>query len=455
MRRRSGSGFYALYNSLLMPFRPGLAGYTLWRRHMQRRSAAALHGQWGRVPAEVVRVLHPPGAAGTPVIWIHAVSVGETMTARPLARAMRTALPGSRITFSVTTDTGYETAQKAVEAGDIDAVFYFPLDFFPSAVRATLDAVRPDALLCVETELWPNLLHLAKRRGVRTFLVNGRVSDNLLKSAPRLGRLWRWMMGNLFGILMRSEYDARRMLSLGVEASRVTVTGDIKLDNVGPAEAHAEHRREWRERLAIAPDCPVWVAGSTHPGEEEMVIRAYNEIRRRIPALRLSVAPRHVDRVDDIVRTLQAVGAKVERRSELGLAPGSTPVAPESVILIDTVGELAQIYAAADVAFVGGSLIERGGHNMLEPVLRGVPAVFGPHIANFREAARLVEEAQLGRRVGNEAELAVAVEEWLNDAAARRDLPRRATAALEPHTGATARVAEIVASAVRAKLAKS
>jgi len=445
MRRRSGLAYFTLYNSLLLPLRPGLAGYTLWRRHVQKKSAAALRGQWGRVPADVVRTLHPPGQPKAPVIWIHAVSVGETMTARPVARALRKAIPDCRIAFSVTTDTGYDTAQQAIQAGDIDAVFYFPLDFFPSAVRATLDAIRPDALICMETELWPNFLHLADRRGVRTFLVNGRVSDNLLKSAPRLGGMWRWMMGNLHGMLMRSEYDAERMRSLGVDAERVIVTGDIKLDNLGPATAHAEHRRLWRERFGIGEATPVWVAGSTHPGEEEMVLQAYQQLLERWPELRLIIAPRHVDRADEIVQTLGAGGATVQRRSELG----STSVPPESVILIDTVGELAQIYACADVAFVGGSLIERGGHNMLEPVLRGVPVLFGPYIANFREAARLVQEAKLGQLVPNESELAGAVEYWLQDEARRRDIPRLAAEALAPHSGATARVAEIVARALR------
>jgi 3-deoxy-D-manno-octulosonic-acid transferase len=451
MRQRSGLGFYTFYNTLILPLQPGLAGYTLWRRYRQGKSAAALRGQWGHVPAEVVKALHPPGKPQAPVIWVHAVSVGETMTARPVARALRSTIPNSRILFSVTTDTGYEIAQKAVEAGEIDAVCYFPLDFFPNAVRRALDAIRPDAYLCMETELWPNFLYLAQRRGVHTFLVNGRVSDNLLKAAPRLGRMWRWMMSNLEGVLMRSQYDAERMLSLGVEPSRVVVTGDIKLDNLHPAGAQSELRRQWRQRFGIGEDTPLWVAGSTHPGEEEMVLRAYLKLREQWPDLRLIIAPRHIDRVEEVVQVLQAGRASVVPRSDLGEGEVQNHVPPESVILIDTVGELAQIYAAADVAFVGGSLIERGGHNMLEPVLRGVPVVFGPHIANFREAARLVQEAHVGQMVKDEGELAGAVEYWLQDVARRRDVPRRAAEALAPHSGATERVAQIVAAALNSK----
>lgn len=448
MRRHQGLGFYTLYNTLLIPLRPGLAGYTLWRRYKQGRSAAALSGQWGRVPTEVVSALREQPQA--PVIWIHAVSVGETMTARPVARALRNAIPDCKIVFSVTTDTGYDTAQKAVDAGEIEAVFYFPLDFFPDAVRRTLNAIRPDAFLCMETELWPNFLYIANQRGVKMFLVNGRVSDNLLKTAPRLGGIWRWMMSNLDGILMRSEYDAERMRSLGVDTTRVVVTGDIKLDNLEPVHAHAQHRSQWRELLGIDRGTPVWVAGSTHPGEEEMVLRAYGKLRERRPELRLIIAPRHIERIEEVVEAFRTAGVLILRRSELD-SDRSTPVPSESVILIDTVGELAQIYAAADVAFVGGSLVERGGHNMLEPVLRGVPVVFGPNVANFREAARLVQEAKLGKMVPDDGALAGAVEYWLSEDAQRADVPHRAREALAPHSGATARVAQIVAESLAKK----
>jgi 3-deoxy-D-manno-octulosonic-acid transferase len=221
-----------------LPLLPALGAYTLWRRYRQGKSAASVAGLWGHVPPEVEAALgssqngtsdSEASTRETPRIWIHAVSVGETMAARPVARALRDAIPDCRIALSCTTDTGHETAQAALRSGEVDATFFFPLDV-PLAVKRTLRAVRPHAFLLMETELWPNVLHLARRQGARTFLVNGRVSDNLLDRAPKLGRLWRWMMANLDGLLMRSQFDARRMLQLGALKSRVVVTGDVKLD---------------------------------------------------------------------------------------------------------------------------------------------------------------------------------------------------------------------------------
>jgi len=439
---------YAAYNTLLLPLSPAAILYTLYRRHIQGRSAASLRGQQGYVPASVVHALHPaPGRQSGPCIWIHAVSVGETMAARPVARALREALPHCRIGFSVTTDTGYETAQGAVRAGDVDAVFYFPLDL-PVRVRRALRAVKPDVFITMETELWPNFLSLARQRGVHTFLVNGRVSDNLLKTAPRLGWVWRWMMGNLDAALMRSDFDAERLQTLPGAPARIEVTGDVKLDSVPTGAASQAARETWREKLGIVANAPLWVAGSTHSGEEELILRGYTKLRQEMPQLRLILAPRHIERVDEVMQVIHSCQLPAVRRTQVETV---TPSLADAVIVLDTVGELAQIYAAADVAFVGGSLIERGGHNLLEPVLCGVPVAFGPYVMNFREASKLAESANVGRMVHNEQELYTITKQWLRDDAARRDVAERARTALIPHHGAAARVARIVAETVTAK----
>jgi 3-deoxy-D-manno-octulosonic-acid transferase len=439
---------FLVYNSLLLPLLPPLWLYTQWRRYGQKKSAASVRGMWGKVPPEARRNLQQ-STLSTPVVWIHAVSVGEVMAARPLARAIRQEMPRAKIAMSVTTDTGMETARAAQKAGEVDALLFYPLDT-PVAVRRALNAVRPHAFITVETELWPNFLAIARQRGVRTFLANGRVSDNLQRQVPRIAALWRWMMSNFSGLLMRSEYDAQRLremnASLGAEVENIQVVGDVKLDFLPDSEAQRDWRAQWRQTLHIAPVAPVVVAGSTHPGEEEVLIAAWQTLRATWPQLRLVLAPRHIERVEEVQALCQSRGVATVRRSQV-------QTASDAVIVLDTVGELSQLYAAADVAFVGGSLIERGGHNMLEPVLRGVPVLSGPHVANFREAAALVESGQLGRMVSDEKELVETAREWLqNDE--RQHIGARAEVALAPHRGAALRVAQVVKAALAEKTAQ-
>jgi 3-deoxy-D-manno-octulosonic-acid transferase len=473
------------YNALLLPLLPPLAAYTLWRRFGQGRSSAALRGQWGSVPEEAIWRLEAGGwgledaVEGTgvsqdvratefqshspapspqppaPRIWIHGVSVGEALAARPVARALRAVLPESRIGLSVTTDTGFETAQAAVRTGDFDAAWHFPLDA-ALPVRRALRAVRPHAVLLMETELWPNFLHLARTLGARTFLVNGRVSDNMLSTPAKLNRLhlgwiWQWMVENLDGLLMRSSFDAERILSLGAPRERVQVTGDVKLDSAPPDADTAALRDEWRQKLGLDANALVWVAGSTHAGEDEIVLRAYRKARAAFPSLRLVLAPRHLERLDEVLGALRAGGYPFVRRTQRP-ADGAQSTPP--VIILDTVGELSNAYRAADVAFVGGSLIPRGGHNVLEPPLAGVPVLFGPHTANFREAVALVEENELGEMTPDEAALARALQRWLGDAALRQATRDKARQALAPHRGAAARVAGIVARQLCKKLSE-
>ncbi len=298
------------------------------------------------------------------------------------------------------TDTGYETALAAKKAGEVDAVFFYPLDL-PMFVKRALNSVRPDVFLTMETELWPNFLHLARKSGAKTVFVNGRVSDRMLANVPKLKPLWRWIFSNLDGVLLRSPTDAARFEKLteilSVNATQ-TITGDVKLDATSPddvEEIRRAAREKWRPIFDIEKDAPLFVAGSTHPGEEEMILNAFGKLQNEFPNVRLIIAPRHIERADEVEKIIAQHKFSVLRRSKNETVPGA-------VGLLDTVGELADLYAAADVTFVGGSLIQRGGHNMLEPVLRGVPVVFGPHVMNFRDAAKLVEESGTGTRVDDE-----------------------------------------------------
>ncbi len=421
----------ALFNILLIPLYPALALYTLHRRFVQQKSSASLAGQWGFVPSQVRE------KADGPKIWLHAVSVGEMMVARPIALALKNEIPGCRIALSATTDTGFQAAQSLQKSGVVDSTFYFPLDLPPITGRV-LNQVCPDAILFIETEMWPNLLHAAHRRGIKTFLINGRVSDNLLIAAPRLGPLWKWMTGNMDGFLMRSAFDANRLKQIGAPERKIFVAGDVKLE-APPVESS---REAWREQLGFEAKSLVWIAGSTHPGEEEICLRVHQKLREKWPDLGLILAPRHVERAGEVATLIQNADFSLARRSQ------HRKSGQNSVFLLDTVGELGEVYAAADVAFVGGSLIERGGHNLLEPVLRGAPVVFGPSVMNFRTAAQLVIENKLGDQVANEKALFAALDCWLDDEKARRALPARVEAALAAHRGAAQKTARHIAAAL-------
>jgi 3-deoxy-D-manno-octulosonic-acid transferase len=428
------SPLFPFFNLLLAPLVPALGLYTLHRRYVQKKSPASFRAQWGYVTPPMRRF----GRAKGPKIWLHAVSVGETMAAKPIARALKEEIPGVQIALSSTTDTGHELAQGLLKNGEVDCIFYFPLDLAPVQWRV-LTALRPDAICFVETELWPNLLHLARQKSMSTFLVNGRVSDNLLKTAPKLGPLWKWMCGNMSRYLMRGEADAERLRSLGVPSASITVTGDVKLE--APPVSSESLRKLWRERLGLN-DQPLLIAGSTHAGEEEMLLRSYAEGQKLFPSLRLAIAPRHINRADEVALLAEQAGFSVVRRSS------EKPLAANSIYLLDTVGELSDFYSCGDLAFVGGSLIPRGGHNVLEPILRGAPVVFGPYMMNFRAAAELVEKNELGTPLQDAAGLLPALTFWLQDEN-RAGFQQRVEEALAPHQGAAKRLAQQVAAAIR------
>jgi 3-deoxy-D-manno-octulosonic-acid transferase len=255
---------------------------------------------------------------------------------------------------------------------------YFPVDL-PGPVRRALDAVRPRFFIGLETELWPNFLRALARRRVPSMVANGRVSDRSFRRYRRVRWLVARMLSGVSVFAMQSQEDARRIIALGAAPERVVVTGNLKAD-LGSAAVDLEP--EWRRRLDLPAGTPLWIAGSTHPGEEAPVLDVHATLAARRPGLRLLLAPRHPERAAEVVRLVEARGWPAARRTELDGAG-----APGAVIVLDTVGELAQLYQLADVVFVGGSLVPTGGHNMLEPAQRRKPVVFGPHTENFRETA--------------------------------------------------------------------
>jgi 3-deoxy-D-manno-octulosonic-acid transferase len=394
---------------------------------------AAAHGRYRTGLAERLgRYRLPPLEAP---IWLHAVSVGEVVAAGPLARALREARPGCPLLITTVTETGRTMARQRIP--EASATVFFPLDF-PFAVRRALDAARPRAVLLAETEIWPNFLRACRARGVPVAVVNGRISPRSFRRYRLVRGPFRRVLSHIACFAMQTAADVERIVALGAPADRVHVTGNLKFDALAGGGPKVDGRAV-RKDLGVEEVRPVLVAGSTHEGEEASVLDAFQVLRARRQGVLLVLVPRHPERCGSVETLLHGRRLGMARRSA-GPAPPGT-----DVILVDTVGELGRLYAAADVAFVGGSLVPVGGHNILEPAAAGVPIVVGPHLQNFAEIAATFRAAGAMVTVGGAAELAVAAREMLDDPDRGRDLAARARAVLAAHRGATRRTLDLVA----------
>lgn len=356
--------------------------------------ATALGARLGRVPDR----LRPWRGA----LWLHAVSVGEVHAARGLIPHLRTLLPDTPIVLSTTTPTGQAIAQTA----GADAVFYMPLDM-PHAVRAYVEALQPRALLLVETEIWPNLLRACRDRCVPVAVVNGRLSARSARRYARLRRLWPAPIDMLDMVCARTSVEANRFAAIGVAPDRVMTTGNLKAD----AEALKPPPHlgaALGEALELDPDRPLIVAGCTMDHEEEKVLLAFRRVQERHPHASLLLAPRHPERFDEVDALVRNAGFTCRRRT----AP---PNGPADVLLLDTIGELPAAYGLGDVAFVGGSLVPTGGHNLLEPAIQRRPVLFGPNTDNFALLAEQMVRAGGGIRVADAEGLAREISRLLDD----------------------------------------
>jgi 3-deoxy-D-manno-octulosonic-acid transferase len=350
------------------------------------------------------RLGYLPRRGGRPCGWIHAVSVGESIAATPIVEGLRRLDPALPLVMTTVTETGARVVAERF-AGAVDHRF-FPLDF-PGAVRRATDAINPAFVVCMETELWPNVLRVLAGRGVPVMIANGRVSDRSYPRYRAVRRLLGPVLGDVRVFAMQSDEDARRIIELGAPRGRVFVTGNVKHE-APPDEAETTER--WRLRLGLDAHTATWIAGSTHRGEEEMLLDAHRRLLERVPGARLVLAPRHPERVPEVVELIHHRGFEAVRRSELPQAHRAG-----ALIVVDTVGELASIYSVGVVAFVGGSLVPVGGHNVLEPALRAKPVLFGPHTENFRESAGLLRASGGGLIVRDDVELVAALLRLLTD----------------------------------------
>ena len=414
---------YALYSAVLGC---GLLAYLPGFLVRRRRAGYAQHlGQrLGRLGEGL-----PP----EPRCWIHAVSVGESAVAVPLVESIRRRWPTLGIVVSTITPTGARIVAERLAATAVHR--YFPVDL-PGPVRRALDAAQPRFFIAIETELWPNFLRALARRRIPAMIANGRISDRSFRRYHRVRWLMRRVLADVTVFAMQSEEDARRIVALGAPAGRVVVTGNLKNDLLPEPGDDAG----WRERLGLDAGDRLWIAGSTHRGEEAIVLDAFLRAKARCPTLALLVAPRHPERALEVEEMIRARGLIAVRRSRL-----PREVAPGAVIILDTVGELAQLYGLAEVVFVGGSLVPVGGHNVLEPAMRGKPVLFGSHTSNFREGADLLQRTGGGIAVTDGAELELELTRLLEDGDLLRRTGEAARAAFAGRQGAVGATLDLIA----------
>jgi len=365
-------------------------------------------------------------------LWVHALSVGEVLSAVPLVKALARSFPDRDLVMTVTTIQGRSIADRELH-GDVARILPMPLDFWPASHRL-VRFLMPAAFILVETDLWPGLTRLMRRRKIPVVVVNGRISPRTARRYEAARVVSRFLLAGPTRWFMQSELDAERLTQAGVPAHRVEVTGNIKFDSVRQPMGSTE-REGLLGALGLERGRPVWVAGSTHPGEEDVVLDAFERLVRRFPTLCLLLAPRRVERADQVARAAESRGFRTALRSTGGMLRPDTPV-----MILDTLGELGRFYGLGTVAFVGGSLVPVGGHNLLEPARFGLPVLFGPHMHNFSDMSRMLLDAGGGRQVDGVDSLERAMVDLLESTEKAAHMGRCAHAFVQANSGALARV---------------
>ncbi len=423
---------YFLYDIVLFLATPLIVAYDLiraWRRGKRREGIAE---RLGIYDAEMVAAL-----SGRKTIWVHAVSVGETIAVKPLLKAIREEFPDIAIVLSNVTETGRSIAEKT--AG-IDRCVYFPSDY-RFTVRRALAQVHPALVIVVETEIWPNFLRVTREMGIPALLVNGRISDRSFGRYLTFKGFFRPVLKNVSAFCMQTAEDVRRIIAIGAEPDRVHVSGNLKYD-IPVTVPTAEKKREMRGTWRIPAGAMVITAGSTHEGEEEAVLAAYQRLLAKGRECFMVLVPRHPERAGQVAGILGNFGMKFTLRSELERREDEFRAG--EVLLVDTVGELMRFYAIADLAFVGGSLVPTGGHNILEPASLGTPVLFGPHMNNFRESAALLLAGGGGFQVKDREDLAAVQQNLLDDPGKRSDAGQNGMRLLLENGGATQKQMEMI-----------
>ena len=449
-----GWGLNLVYCGLLLLCSPVILFRAIW------------HGKYRQGWREKFLGRGEPRTSTNPAIWLHAVSVGEVLILRTLLPALREQLPGCEIWISTTTHTGHAVA---CEKYPDCRVMYFPFDF-TWAVRAALDRVRPSLIVLVELELWPNFIREAAARSIPLVLINGRMSERSFRGYRRIRGLMGGLLRGFAAIAVQSEEYRRRLEELGAPVDRLVVTGSTKYDGLETDRRNARtleigagfglrgSGEQTPTSVSFGPRGPnyngvacetVFMAGSTQAPEESYAIDTYLTLRKRNPGLRLVLVPRHQERFGEVASLVESRGLPLLRRSDIkagqvgsGASEGEPPV-----LLVDTLGELGTAWGLADIAFVGGSLTQRGGQNMIEPAAFAAAVLFGPNTQNFRQVVELLLSEQAARVVRTPEELTQAVGEFLADPALARQLGETAQRLVQQQQGATSRTMELIVAA--------
>jgi 3-deoxy-D-manno-octulosonic-acid transferase len=424
---------HILYTLAVLVLAVLLSPWFLYQALVYRKYIGNFSERMGRLPVSF-------NLDGDESIWIHAVSVGEALTARALIADLRERYPALRIFLSTTTLTGQQIARTRIQ--DVDAVFFFPFDL-PFIVNRTLGLVRPRLFVMMETEIWPNLLRACRRRGIKTMLVNGRISSRSYPRYKLVRPFFRAVLQDVDRFCMQSDESARRIMDIGADPSHVIVTGSLKFDSLDvPGAAAGRGAGRVLRYFRIAPSRPVFIAASTLKGEEMPVLAAFAAVRRAHPNTLLILAPRKPERFAEAEALARGEGLRVMRRTEL--AVDAEPRA--DVVILDSIGELAHLFQVATVVFVGGSLVDQGGHNILEPAVHGKPIVFGPHMENFAEIAEAFLAHQAAVQVPDAATLTTTIGRLVGDSVERARLGAAARALVEANRGAKERTLTAIAA---------
>lgn len=375
-----------------------------------------------------------------PIVWVHGASVGETGAASPLVTELRRQFPEHKFLFSTMTATGQEMAEKIIS--EADEFIYFPLDL-PPVVKRALYQINPDLVVIMETELWPNFINQAHKQGAKVMIASGRISDKSMQHYRYLGAMLDDVLAKIDYFSMQSELDKERITALGASTDKVYNNGNTKFDQeYGTTSAEAQEKLY--QEYQLQPDQPIIVLGSTHDDEEEQLLPLYQELKKQFPDLVLIVAPRYVERADKLQELYSEQGIKTVKRSEIETRDPNT----EAVIIVDTIGELAQLYGVADVVFVGGSLIDRGGHNVLEPAAQGKLVFFGPHMFNFKDSTELLLDHGVGIQIEDVAELTEQMAYYLQHKSKLAAKNKAAVKMIAQNQGAAKKNAELAADLV-------
>ncbi|MFA5148207.1 MAG: 3-deoxy-D-manno-octulosonic acid transferase [Candidatus Omnitrophota bacterium] len=411
--------FFMAFSVLYLPY---FIAKGKWRGFSRQR--------FGVFPEELLSRIKGPGT-----IWMHAVSVGEVIASLPLYDEIRRSYPSARIVISTVTPTGNHIARERFKGA---AVIYLPLDlsFITDKVAGI---IKPEVLLIAETEIWPNLISSVKRSGAKIIIFNGRLSKYSFKNYSAFRTVLKKILGKIDLFLMQSQADAERVIYLGAPEERVKVSGNLKFD-AALTGGKADERESFRKKLGLSPEESLLIAGSTHPGEEEIILRCYKQLARECPRLRLLIAPRHAVRFPAVAGCVKAAGLKARSVSKSDHIPSNG----EEVYVLDVMGILARLYSAGDMIFMGGSLIKKGGQNPLEAAYYSKAVLFGPHMHNFEGIAAALLSEKAAMRVADEEDLIKSVRMLLHDPAGLRAMGERARSVLESNAGVAEKDLELI-----------